>query len=57
MTDATRTFRAARDLLLELRTDAPAAAERFRWPDLGDFDWALDWFDVIAAEHPDRTAL
>jgi len=57
MTDATRTFRAARDLLLELRTDAPAATERFRWPALDDFDWALDWFDVIAAEHPDRTAL
>ena len=57
MTDATRAFRAARDLLLELRTDAVAAAERFRWPVIDTFDWALDWFDVVAAEHPDRTAL
>ena len=24
---------------------------------LDEFNWALDWFDVIAAEHPDRTAL
>jgi acetyl-CoA synthetase len=57
MSDATRAFRAARDLLLELRTDAPEAASRFRWPDLDAFDWALDWFDVVAAEHPDRIAL
>lgn len=57
MTDGTRAFRAARDLLLELRTDAVAAAERFRWPVIDAFDWALDWFDVVAAEHPDRIAL
>ena len=57
MSDATRTFRAARDLLLELRTDAPEAVARFRWPDLDAFDWAIDWFDVVAAEHPDRIAL
>jgi acetyl-CoA synthetase len=24
---------------------------------LDEFNWALDWFDVIAAEHPDRPAL
>ena len=24
---------------------------------LDEFNWALDWFDVIAAEHPDRLAL
>ena len=29
----------------------------FAWPRLDEFNWALDWFDVIAAEHPDRLAL
>ena len=57
MTDATRTFRAARGLLLAHRTDAATAAANFSWPELDAFDWALDWFDVVAAEHPDRTAL
>jgi acetyl-CoA synthetase len=50
-------LRAARDLLLAHRTDAAAAAAGFAWPVLDEFNWALDWFDVIAAEHPDRLAL
>src|SRR5271155_5284398 len=50
-------FRAARDLLLARRTDYSAARSEFAWPDLDEFNWALDWFDVIAAEHPDRPAL
>jgi acetyl-CoA synthetase len=50
-------FRAARDLLLRHREDYQAARREFAWPDLDEFNWALDWFDVIAAEHPDRTAL
>src|SRR5215472_12947598 len=53
----TGALRAARDLLLELRTDYSAAAASFAWPELDEFNWALDWFDVIAAEHPDRIAL
>jgi acetyl-CoA synthetase len=53
----TTALRAARDLLLELRADHAAAAASFAWPELDEFNWALDWFDVIAAEHPDRTAL
>jgi acetyl-CoA synthetase len=55
MTDADR-FRAARDLLLELREDHAAAYERFRWPELRTWNWALDWFDAIAAGN-DRPAL
>ena len=51
------TFRAARDLLLAHRTDYDTARREFAWPDLDEFNWALDWFDVIAAEHPDRDAL
>ena len=49
-------YRAARDMLLRHR-DYDAAVAAFRWPDVGDrFNWALDWFDPIAAGNP-RTAL
>jgi acetyl-CoA synthetase len=42
-------FRAARDTLLEHRTDERAAAAAFEWPDVGPhFNWAVDWFDTIA---------
>jgi len=41
-------FRAARDLLLELRNDHDAACARFRWPQFEEFNWALDWFDQVA---------
>ncbi|HJZ08163.1 MAG TPA: AMP-binding protein [Trebonia sp.] len=44
-------------MLLARRTDYPAARSEFAWPDLDEFNWALDWFDVIAAEHPDRPGL
>jgi acetyl-CoA synthetase len=59
MSDAasTASFRAARDLLLRHREDYGAARASFAWPELEQFNWALDWFDVIAAEHPERTAL
>src|SRR5215510_15786729 len=50
-------FRAARDLLLRTRDDYAAAKREFSWPALDEFNWALDWFDVVAAGHPDRTAL
>ena len=57
MTSSTDAFRAARDLLLRYRDDYDAARRSFSWPALDEFNWALDWFDVIAAEHPDRPAL
>jgi acetyl-CoA synthetase len=57
MTSSTDAFRAARDLLLAHREDYDAARREFGWPELDEFNLALDWFDVIAAEHPDRTAL
>ncbi len=45
-------YRAARDLLLDLRSDHEAAAARFAWPVLGEtFSWAHDWFDVIALDN------
>jgi acetyl-CoA synthetase len=57
MASSTGAFRAARDLLLARRADYDTARREFAWPDLDEFNWALDWFDVIAAEHPDRTGL
>ena len=60
MTDSRKdaaSFRAARDFLLRHREDYDAAKAGFSWPELDEFNWALDWFDVIATEHPDRTAL
>ena len=60
MTDSaspTAAFRAARDLLLSYRDDYESARREFGWPELDEFNWALDWFDVIAGEHPDRPAL
>jgi acetyl-CoA synthetase len=50
-------YRAARDILLRHRDDYDGAVAAFSWPDVGDrFNWALDWFDPIAAGNP-RTAL
>jgi len=54
---AAEAFREARDLLLRRRTDYAAARREFGWPELSQFNWALDWFDALAAEHPDRLAL
>ncbi|GAA2856366.1 acetyl-CoA synthetase [Actinoplanes cyaneus] len=42
-------FRQARDFLLAHRADYLFAYEHFAWPELDEFNWALDWFDVIAA--------
>jgi acetyl-CoA synthetase len=56
-TDAITTYRAARDLLVELRDDYDSAVQQFRWPEFGDrFNWGIDWFDQIARGN-DREAL
>jgi acetyl-CoA synthetase len=55
-TNEGRAFRAARDFLLRHREDYATAYERFRWPELGEFNWALDWFDPNARDN-DGTAL
>ncbi|WP_236240745.1 acyl-CoA synthetase [Streptomyces sp. CC228A] len=54
---ATEEFRAARDLLLLHRTDLAKAAAEFRWPRPTHFNWALDWFDAVAAERGETAAL
>ncbi|MFE5284521.1 AMP-binding protein [Nocardia sp. NPDC056611] len=53
----TEAYRAARDGLLAAATDYDAAVRDFEWPRLsGEFNWAIDWFDVIARGN-DRPAL
>ncbi|MFC5215358.1 AMP-binding protein [Streptomyces coerulescens] len=44
-------FRAARDLLLRHAQDPRRARAEFAWPRFEHFNWAVDWFDVIAAEN------
>ena len=55
----TEEFRAARDRLLDLRKDYGAARSEFEWPRFDEFNFALDWFDQIAADPAtaDRPAL
>ena len=45
---STAVFRAARDLLIRHRTDYAAAMAEFCWPELPEFNWALDHFDDLA---------
>ena len=47
----------ARDFLLANREDYDTAYRDFRWPALDEFNWALDWFDLLAARGGERTAL
>lgn len=52
----TERFRAARDFLLQHRTDYATAVRDFQWPQFEQFNWALDWFDAIAQGN-ERAAL
>ncbi|MFC7332382.1 AMP-binding protein [Rhodocista pekingensis] len=52
MTDGTGAFMAARDILLAAGTDYDRARREFRWPETGSFNWALDYFDVVARDNP-----
>ncbi|MGO8962543.1 AMP-binding protein [Mycobacterium sp.] len=50
-------YLACRDVLVRHRDDYDAAVAAFRWPEIGDrFNWALDFFDLIAGGNS-RTAL
>jgi acetyl-CoA synthetase len=51
-----KTFLEARDFLIHHRTDYPAAYQGFHWPQLTHFNWALDYFDCMAAGN-DQPAL
>lgn len=45
MTTAISPFHAARNLLLKHRADYAAGCANFQWPQLTEFNWALDHFD------------
>lgn len=55
----TAQYRQARDVLLTHRTDIEAARKSFDWPRFENFNFALDWFDKIAAseERADQDVL
>jgi acetyl-CoA synthetase len=54
--NATEKFIASRQFLLSNRNDYEKAYREFRWPDLSDFNWARDWFDIYAQDNH-KTAL
>jgi acetyl-CoA synthetase len=54
--NATDSFLRARDFLIENGRDYEKARAGFRWPELSEFNWATDWFDVLARGN-DREAL
>jgi acetyl-CoA synthetase len=45
---ASQAFLQARDFLLRHRDDYATAYKDFAWPELSEFNWALDWFDEYA---------
>lgn len=49
MSQGSQAFLAARDFLLAHRTDYDTAYAGFQWPQLEQFNWALDYFDSMAA--------
>jgi acetyl-CoA synthetase len=46
-------FRVARDYLQQHREDYDTAYRDFAWPEFDQFNWAIDWFDVVAHD-PDN---
>lgn len=56
-TAATHTVREMRDFLFANATDYEAARAGFAWPQVPEFNFALEWFDVVAGENPDRPAV
>src|SRR3954453_21322210 len=55
MNRSAQAFYEAREFLLTHREDYAAAYRDFRWPEIDEFNWALDHFDAVAAD-PERGA-
>lgn len=53
MNKAQDAFIAGRDFLQTHRTDYETAVKGFNWPTLDRFNWALDYFDVVAEGNHD----
>ncbi len=56
-TEATEAVRRVRDFLLAHGQDYAGAVAGFEWPEVEEFNFATEWFDVVAGEHPDRAAV
>lgn len=56
-TAATEAVRLARDFVLQNSADYELLRREFTWPELTSFNFGLEWFDVVATEHPDRPAV
>lgn len=56
-TAATVAIREMREHLFAHATDYDGAVAGFRWPQLDEFNFALEWFDVVATAKPDRAAV
>lgn len=52
-TEATTRFRNARDFLQAHADDYDVARADFAWPELDEWNWALNWFDVQAEGNND----
>ena len=50
MADGYQQFRQTRDFLLGARTDCDQAVGAYVAPRPQDFNWAVDWFDRVAAD-------
>lgn len=56
LSDPAQAFLAARDALITSRGDQAHVAKSFDWPEMKAFNWAVDYFDPMAADNHD-TAL
>lgn len=56
-TASTTAVRELRDFLFAHGDDYDGARAGFAWPRLDTFNFALEWFDVVAGENPDRPAV
>lgn len=56
-TAATTAVREMRDFLFAHGEDYDGARAGFIWPQVDAFNFALEWFDVVAGENPDRPAV
>jgi len=50
MNASAEAFYAAREYLVTHRDDYDTAYRDFRWPEIGEFNWAIDHFDAVAAD-------
>jgi acetyl-CoA synthetase len=57
MNASAEAFYAAREFLVAHREDYDTAYRDFRWPEIGEYNWALDHFDHVAAQRGDQRAL